>query len=97
MRTAVTVSDAELYIACSEAGLGLIQVPAFDVADALASGSLVEVLSDLPQATMPMAIVYAHRRNLTPRVKALVDWMSDLVRHGAQTSTDARKLHTQRK
>lgn len=88
--TRATASDAEMYIACCEAGLGLIQVPAFDVDDALGSGRLVEVLADLPKTTMPMAIVYAHRRNLTPRVKALVEWMSERVREAMGDSGRAR-------
>lgn len=80
LRSIVTASNAEMYIACCEAGLGLIQVPLFDIRDALADGRLTEVLTHMPAGTMPVAIVYAHRRKLTPRVRAFVDWMADLVR-----------------
>lgn len=71
--TLVTASNAEMYIACCEAGLGLIQGPAFDVQDALTEGRLGEVFPNLSAGTMPVAVVYAHRRNLTPRVKAFVE------------------------
>ena len=43
----VSVNHAETYIACSCAGLGLIQVPAFDVQEHLAAGTLTERKSDL--------------------------------------------------
>ena len=89
MRHAVVASDAEMYIACAEAGLGMIQVPAFDVRDALAAGTLVEVLPDVPVGSMPIAVLYAHRRNLTPRVAVLVDWMSALVRDAIEVGVDA--------
>ena len=38
----VTANSAEAYIACCLAGLGLIQIPAYDVAEHLAAGELVE-------------------------------------------------------
>ena len=40
MASAITVNNAEAYIAAARAGLGLIQVPAFDVRDLLKSGAL---------------------------------------------------------
>lgn len=80
LRSLATANSAEMYIACCEAGLGLIQVPAFDVREALSEGSLVEVLNESPAGSIPAAIVYAHRRNLTPRVKVFVDWMTKLLR-----------------
>jgi DNA-binding transcriptional LysR family regulator len=83
LATRVNASDAEMYIACCEAGLGIIQVPRFDVRDSLAAGILVEVLPDISAGTMPIAIVYAHRRNLTPRVKVFVDWLSALIAEAA--------------
>jgi len=80
-RAFVFATNADMYVAFCEAGLGLIQVPPTAIADALADGRLVEVLPHIPGGTIPMAVVYAHRRNLTPRVKAFVDWMSDLMRN----------------
>lgn len=79
MRAKVTVNNAEAYIACCLAGLGLIQVPAYDVADHLASGRLVEIMTRHKAAPMPMHIVYSHRQHLSRRLKAFVDWMTDLL------------------
>ncbi|MDQ8699570.1 LysR family transcriptional regulator [Hyphomicrobium sp. LHD-15] len=79
MQARVTVNNAEAYIACCLAGLGLIQVPAYDVADHLASGKLVEVLPRHRAAPMPMHIVYSHRQHLSRRLKAFVDWLTVLL------------------
>ena len=42
----VTVSNAEAYVLCCEAGAGLIQLPRYHVEEALEAGRLVEVLPD---------------------------------------------------
>lgn len=75
----VTVNNAESYIACGLAGLGLIQIPAYDVQAHLASGELVEVMPDYRAAPMPAAILYPHRRHLSRRLKVVMDWLAELV------------------
>lgn len=74
----LTVNSAEAYIAGCLAGLGLIQIPAYDVLDHLARGELVEVLPGSRAAAMPVAIVYPHRRHLSRRLRAFVDWAAEL-------------------
>ncbi|MBA8880937.1 LysR family transcriptional regulator [Phyllobacterium myrsinacearum] len=78
MRSFMTVNTAEAYIACCEAGLGLIQIPAYDVEMQLRAGSLVEVLSSHRAEPMPIAILYPHRQHLSPRLQVMVDWLADL-------------------
>ncbi len=78
MRGAVTVNNAENYIACCIAGLGLVQVPAYDASDHLADGSLVEVLPDWTAPPMPLSALYPHRRHLSPRVSVFLDWIGAL-------------------
>ena len=75
----LTVHTAETYIACGIAGLGLIQVPAFDVRGAMARGDLVEVLPRWRPAAMPVNALYPHRRHLSPRVRMFLDWMQQLL------------------
>lgn len=78
LRARVTVNNAETYIACCLAGLGLIQIPAYDARDHLRDGSLVEVLAAWPAAAMPLSALYPHRRHLSPRVTAFLDWLLPL-------------------
>lgn len=76
----VTVNSAEAYIACCLAGLGLIQIPAYDVAEHLAVGDLVEVMPRHRAAPMPMTLLYPHRRHLSRRLQVFADWLVALLR-----------------
>lgn len=76
----VTANSAEAYIACCLAGLGLIQIPAYDVAEHLAAGDLVEVMSRHRAAPMPMTLLYPHRRHLSRRLQVFADWLVALLR-----------------
>ena len=78
-RTRDAVNNVETYIACALAGLGLIQVPAYDVQDHLRSGELVELLQPWPAPTMPVNLVYPHRRHLSRRVQAFATWLADVL------------------
>lgn len=75
----VTVNSAEGYIACCLAGLGLIQIPAYDVQDDLKSGDLVEVLPEYRAPPMPMHMVFPHRRHLSHRVQLFAGWLAELL------------------
>jgi len=75
----VAAGNAETYIACCLAGLGLIQIPVFDVREHLQTGELVEVLRDWPAPSMPVQLVYPHRRHLSRRVQAFGDWLAGLM------------------
>ncbi|WP_353236104.1 LysR family transcriptional regulator [Diaphorobacter ruginosibacter] len=79
MNGAVAVNNAEAYIACCLAGLGLIQIPAFDVREHLAAGELVEVLPDWTAPAMPVQLVYPHRRHPSRRVQVFSQWMMELL------------------
>lgn len=76
MPSVVRVDHAESLIACGLAGLGLIQVPRFDVRELLAAGQLVEVLPGAPAAAMPVAVLYPHRRQRSPRLEVFIDWVA---------------------
>jgi len=80
----ITVNNAESYIACCLAGLGLIQIPAYDVREELQTGRLVDVLPQHRAAPMPVALLYPHRRHLTHRLQVFLDWVSDLLKRELQ-------------
>lgn len=80
MRGRVTVNSAEAYIACCLSGLGLIQIPAYDVRHHLEAGELVEVLMDYPAEPLPMTLLYPHRQHLSRRVQVFADWLEDLLK-----------------
>ncbi|RDI99191.1 LysR family transcriptional regulator [Dyella solisilvae] len=72
----LSVAGAEMYVGAARLGLGLIQVPRYRVQPDLASGALVEVLADHPPAPSPVYVLYPHSRQLSPRVRAFIDWIS---------------------
>lgn len=76
----VTVNSAEAYIACCLAGLGLIQIPAYDVKQHIDAGELVEVMNDYRAAPMPMTLLYPNRQHLSRRLQVFADWLEDLLR-----------------
>ena len=80
VRGRVTVNSAEAHIACCLAGLGLIQVPAYDVKEQLASGDLVEVMRKYRAPPLPITLLYPHRQNLSRRLKVFTDWLQKLLR-----------------
>lgn len=76
----VVVNNAESYIACCLAGIGLIQIPRFDVQHLLDRGELVEVMPDFCAAAMPVSLLYPHRRQRSRRLNAFIEWFEALIR-----------------
>ncbi|WP_313173881.1 LysR family transcriptional regulator [Stenotrophomonas sp.] len=75
----VTVNSAEAYIACCLAGLGLIQIPAYDVGTELAAGKLLEVLPGYRADPMPMHLLFPHRRHPSQRLRVFVEWLQQVL------------------
>jgi LysR family transcriptional regulator for bpeEF and oprC len=75
----ISVASSDAYLASCAAGLGLIQAPRFGLEALLASGEIEEVLPDFKPAPLPVSVVYAHNRHLSPRVRVFVDWIARLL------------------
>lgn len=82
----VTVNNAEAYIACAVAGLGLIQIPVYDARAHVAAGELVEVMPTHRAAPVPISLVYPHRRHLSRRLQVFADWIDALFRSEGVTA-----------
>lgn len=79
MPGAVGANHVESYIACALAGLGLIQIPRYDVQAHLQAGELVEVLPAFVPPAMPVHVIYLHRTHLSRRVRVFIDWVELLL------------------
>lgn len=79
MNSRISVNHADTYIACALAGMGLIQIPAYDVQHPIAAGELVEVMPNAKPEPMPVQILYPHRRHLSHRVRVFIDWLEKLI------------------
>lgn len=71
----LSVNAAESYSAAAKLGLGIIQAPRWGVEDAFAEGSLVPLLEDTPPSPSPVSLLYPKSRQLSPRVRAFIDWV----------------------
>nr|WP_175801855.1 LysR family transcriptional regulator [Burkholderia anthina] len=79
MRSVVSVSSSQAYLACCLAGLGLIQAPRDGLAPLIEDGSLIEVLPEWRAAPLPVSVVFPHGRHLAPRVRIFVDWLAQTL------------------
>jgi DNA-binding transcriptional LysR family regulator len=70
----LSVTGPESYIAAVRLGLGLNQMPLFHADEDVKNGSLVPVLTDLPPPSAPVSLLYPPNRQLSPRVRAFLDW-----------------------
>jgi len=90
MRSLVTVDNAETYVAACLAGLGLIQVPAYDVRHHLESGALVSVMPRYAPNPLPVSLLYPSRKQLPARLSVFAAWVAELfVRQGMFEPGDA--------
>jgi len=74
--TTITVTTGETMVMAAKHDMGLIQVPRYHAASDIAAGSLVELLADFPPETLPVSVLYPHNRQLSPRVRVFIDWLT---------------------
>ena len=61
-------------------GQGIVLKPAFEIADHLRSGALVEVAGETPPLPIQLAVLFAHRRHQDPKSRLFIDFMADKVK-----------------
>ena len=83
----LTVSDVGTMLAAAVAGAGVAQVMALGSEDLLERGDLVELFPDWPDETFPLQACHPSRHQLPPKVRALIDFCSDLSRRPHPAST----------
>lgn len=74
MKSLLRVNNTETYIAGALAGLGIIQVPTYDVQSYLQDEALIEVMENFTASALPISFLYPHRKHLSQKVKAFMDW-----------------------
>ncbi len=68
-------NQAAVAVAACVDGIGLGQFLSYQVEALVAEKKLRIVLQDFERPPVPIQIVYAHARLMTPRVRAFVDWL----------------------
>lgn len=75
----LALEDENSYVSAAEAGLGIAQMPAFVVKDAMERGALDLVLGDWFPEPAPLHVVYPQSRHLSRRVRVFVEWLAALI------------------
>jgi len=75
----LALEDENSYVTAAEAGLGIAQMPAFVVKEAMERGALDLVLTEWFPEPAPLHVVYPQSRHLSRRVRVFVDWLAALI------------------
>ena len=73
------VSDIETKLQAGLAGIGIVYLSNFIVAQHLQGGTLVRVMPDWHGPLLPLNLLSPGNRFRTARVQAFMDWMQDLL------------------
>jgi LysR family transcriptional regulator for bpeEF and oprC len=75
----LALEDENSYVGAAEAGLGIAQMPAFVLKEAMERRALDLVLADWSPEPAPLHVVYPQSRHLSRRVRVFVDWLAALI------------------
>lgn len=75
----IALEDENSYVAAAEAGLGIAQIPAFILKEAMERGTLDLVLGDWFPEPSPLYVVYPQHRHLSSRIRVFVDWVAEML------------------
>ncbi|HEY4970870.1 MAG TPA: LysR family transcriptional regulator [Steroidobacteraceae bacterium] len=78
LRGYIALDDENSYVAAAEAGLGVAQIPAFVLKEAMERGSLELLLGDWFAEPAPLNVVYPQNRHLSLKIRVFVDWVAAL-------------------
>jgi DNA-binding transcriptional LysR family regulator len=93
MRCALVVNGTDAYQAACLAGVGLIQAPVVGTQRLVDAGALVDVMPAFTASPMPVSLLYPHRRQVAPRVQAMLTWLAQVVEPYLRESPPAAQPH----
>ncbi len=74
----IALDDENSYLAAAESGLGIAQIPAFVLKEAMERGTLELLLGDWFPEPAPLSVVYPENRHLSSKIRVFVDWVAEL-------------------
>ncbi|MFL6709396.1 MAG: LysR family transcriptional regulator [Massilia sp.] len=81
MRHTVFVNDADAYLACAKAGLGIIRAADYTVRDALRCGELQQILPSYQATPRDVSILFHQNRHMPRRLRAFIDWFAEVYQN----------------
>jgi LysR family transcriptional regulator for bpeEF and oprC len=79
VRQGVSSNDIQTLIDAALAGAGIVNVAKLLVADEIASGKLVPILTAYTPTSSPLYLLYLANRHLTRRVRCFIDFVLELL------------------
>lgn len=73
----IAVNNGDAYVAACIAGFGIIQVPEYHVARALAQGELVEILARHRPPPLPLNVLRPPNRQPSARLRVFIEWLEE--------------------
>ncbi len=86
-RHSLEVDDGNACLAAGQAGLGVVCLPHYLAAAAIARGELVRLFADWQVAPMPLYLAFAPNRHVSAKLRVFIDWVSALVAERAWLET----------
>jgi LysR family transcriptional regulator for bpeEF and oprC len=88
---AMTFNSNEGLVAAAVSGMGIIQVADYYAQDALASGELVELMTDYKTGGYEISVLFPQQQHLTPKHRVFVDFLVSIF---SQPPWDAGRART---
>jgi DNA-binding transcriptional LysR family regulator len=76
----LSMNTLEAAIAAAEDGWGLTRVLSYQVAEALAAGRLVELLTEHEDRTLPVHLLHAEGRRAAAKIRSFMDFAAERLR-----------------
>ena len=76
--SAISTNDADVYMSCALEGHGVARVSRAMAEPYVASGRLVEIMTDWQTEELPISAMYPQNRHLSAKVRVFVNWAADL-------------------
>lgn len=68
------LNDSRALCECAIQGMGIVSLHDYVVADALADGSLIEILPEFSEPNQPVYLYYQQSRYLQPKIRRFIDF-----------------------
>jgi LysR family transcriptional regulator for bpeEF and oprC len=75
---ALALNDSNAYVQAGLAGLGIIQLANYRLAELVETGRMVPLFAGASTSSLPVHVVYPQNRHLSTKVRVFVEWVADL-------------------
>jgi DNA-binding transcriptional LysR family regulator len=94
-RYIVSADDGNAYLAAGLAGMGVLWLPRYMAAPYAARGELLELFDDWQIEPMPMYLAYPPTRHVSPKLRAFMGWIDELMATLPMRQPVTRNLHSE--